>query len=242
MQVSPIGIIWDVSGVIVDAEPRHRWKLTKIARENGADITPDDWTEYHGKGDHYIGQRLREKFQNFSLNEADFIAACNALYISPLGELKARPGATQTIKALAARGIPQMVLTNDNASVLNYNLAAADLRPDHFTHVLDSHSLGDIPRKPHRDAFAHAADKMLQLPQLKHLNGDRGRIIMVEDSPANIVGAHNAGLRTIQWLLDESMGIPLDPLADWSLQPDESPYRLISSLTRRTRTGPVLAQ
>ena len=117
------------------------------------------------------------------LREADWLDAITAHYIGNRQLLTPLPGAVETIKALAARGVPQACVSNSHRLIVDANLDALGIARDMaFTIAFDDVSAG----KPDPEPYRLAAQRLALAPQ---------DILAIEDSEAGMVSAATAGLR-----------------------------------------------
>jgi|GEM_PF-6807781 len=229
---------FDVDGVIVDSEANHRRKNEIVAANHGGAIAPEDWAHLHGKGDRYIAGWLKDRFSGYALSVDEHIAKSTQAYMRTDG-LAIRPGIVRTIRQLRTikrqcDDIFMVVGTNGDAGTLNHNLSMAGLSRSHFDLVIDADTAKNmaLPPKHMPEYYTHVTATALEISGKTFPNRDIRRVVVLEDSPANIRAAHQAGCTTIQWLHPHSMNVPAEPVADHMLQPDKSPYDLLVGRAR----------
>lgn len=177
-------VAWDIDGTLIDSEPLHHRALVAASRGFGADLS--DLPEMAFRGVHMpeVWEILRPRLPAGTDRDA-WLAAIEAAYVAGSGTLNPVAGAAETVRALAARGLRQVAVSNSSRAVVDANIAALGIGP-----LLEfSISLDDVTRgKPDPEPYATAA-RRLGLPP--------ARIAAVEDSAAGLASARAAGLMAI---------------------------------------------
>lgn len=176
------GVAWDIDGTLVDSEALHHLALLAGSLTWGVDLS--DLPDQHFRGIHMadVWTILRPRIPT-TVQKAEWLKAITAHYIANRTTLKPLPGAVATIKALAARNIPQACVSNSHRSIVDANLDALDIsRFMAFTISFDDVSAG----KPDPEPYAMAARRFGAAP---------ADILAVEDSEAGMISAARAGLR-----------------------------------------------
>ena len=174
-------VAWDIDGTLVDSEPLHLRSLLAVSAGLGTDLS--DLAH-----DHFVGVNMNDVWAALKgrypadLTRTDWITRINAYYAANTHQLVQVPGAAETVRALAARGIAQVAVSNSGRAVVDANLRAIGIA-DAFAFTL---SLDDVPAgKPDPRPYLMAAKGLSLLP---------GDLLAVEDSPTGALSAHRAGL------------------------------------------------
>ena len=174
-------IAWDVDGTLVDSEPLHHAALLAGTRHWGVDLS--DLSDQAFRGVHMgdVWTALRPRLPD-DLEQAKWLAASETHYIDNRFALAGLPGAIETIEALAARGIPQVCVSNSSRPIVEANLDALGIaRHMSFVITIDDVAAGKPDPEPYRMACAR-----LGLPA--------SSVLAVEDSVTGAISAHRAGL------------------------------------------------
>ena len=177
-------VAWDVDGTLVDSEPLHLRALLATCADYGVDISdlPDD--RFVGVNLFGVWEALKDRFP-WSLSRERWIIVLNEHYSRNADSLRPIPGAAETVRALAERGIPQAAVSNSNRVVVDANLKAlgvADL-------MRFSLSLDDVPAgKPDPAPYRMVAERLGLAPS---------HVLSIEDSPSGIASARAAGVVSV---------------------------------------------
>ncbi len=174
-------IAWDVDGTLVDSEPLHHRALLAGSALYGVDLSDLPDQAFRGVHMGNVWTILRPRLPAM-LGEAEWLDAINRHYVAHRHELVAMPQAVATIRALAARGVPQVCVSNSARMIVDANLDALSVASD----MAFSISLDDVEKgKPDPWPYAAACDR-LGLPPAS--------VLAVEDSRTGIASAVAAGL------------------------------------------------
>ena len=174
-------VAWDVDGTLVDSEPLHHAALLAGSRRWGVDLAdlPDQAFRGIHMGD--VWTMLRPRLPE-SLGQAEWIAAITDHYIGNRRSLAPLPGALETIEALAARGIPQVCVSNSHRPIVEANLDALGIASHmRFVVAIDDVAAGKPDPEPYRQACTR-------------LRLEPGAVLAVEDSATGALSAYRAGL------------------------------------------------
>ncbi|HEY8963287.1 MAG TPA: HAD family phosphatase [Alphaproteobacteria bacterium] len=239
-------LICDVDGVFVHSEPRHRRKNEILIKTHfDHDITANDWTILHGRGDRAIFNHFASQYPDVKLTIDDYIAECDHAYINVPEKLQPRRDIRLTIKEWRKRNLPVAIATNGSQITLDFNLNAVGLTRDDFDFIMDATELTKfpkLPRKPDPAYFRHVALELLRKTGAILQDNDPRRMIVWEDSPEAIQSVkQGSGFTALQWLLPPEMNVPASPFADHVLKPDDSPfgYLIERSYSRWPKSKPV---
>ena len=175
-------IAWDVDGTLVDSEPLHHRALLAGSAEFGVDLSdlPDEAFRGVHMGD--VWKILQPRLPA-SIAEAEWLAAINQHYVNHRHELTAVPQAVDTIRALAAMGLPQVCVSNSARMIVDANLDALGIAAEMAFLI----SLDDVKHgKPDPWPYAEACRRLGLVPSA---------VLAVEDSQTGITSARAAGLR-----------------------------------------------
>lgn len=194
-------IAWDVDGTLVDSEPLHHRALLQGSAAFGVDLSdlPDQAFRGVHMGD--VWQILRPRLPS-GLAEADWLAAINRHYVAHRHELAAVPGAVETIRNIAARGLPQVCVSNSAREIVDANLDALGVADA----MAFSISLDDVVAgKPDPWPYAEACRRLGLAP---------AAVLAVEDSQTGVTSALAAGLHCAALGLADGAGY--QPIAELS--------------------------
>lgn len=175
-------VAWDIDGTLVDSEPLHHQALLAGSGSFGVDLSdlPDERFRGIHMGDVWAALRSRMPAH---LCEADWLDAITAHYIANRRQLRGRPGAIETVEALARQNIPQVCVSNSHRVVVDANLDALGIaKYMAFTIAFDDVSAGKPDPEPYRLAA-------------RRCGLEPGEMLAVEDSLAGMTSALTAGLR-----------------------------------------------
>src|SRR6202167_739684 len=185
-------VIFDCDGVLVDSEVISNDVLARALTEQGLPTTlAQARRDYQGLllGD--IDSRARAKLGRplakdwLERYERDRAAVFRR-------ELRAVPGAAETVKRIVAAGVPVCVASQGKLEKTRLSLRLTKLDGLFPEEVLFSaHSVAR--GKPHPDLFLHAAATMAVEPS---------RCAVVEDSPSGVTAAVAAGMRALGYAAD----------------------------------------
>ncbi len=177
----PLGlIIFDCDGVLVDSEPLSMRVLLQTIAEAGAEIdVAEGYEAFLGKSLATVCDQLRRDY-GIDLDAAVLERMRRHLYRAIRRELQPIPGIAE---ALAGFSQPLCVASSSQLERIALSLEVTGLAP-YFKGNLFSASM--VTRgKPAPDLFLHAAERMSVAPS---------NCIVIEDSPAGITAALEAGM------------------------------------------------
>ncbi len=179
--MTPDLVIFDCDGVLVDSEPISIAVLVEVV--GAAGVVLDGRTAYErflGKSMATISGILEDEFGlTMTHGHLDEIRA--ELFRRFRKQLKPIPGIAE---ALSRLGAPHCVASSSQPERIRLSLEVTGLLELFEPHI---YSATMVARgKPFPDLFLHAASDM---------GADPRRCLVVEDSPAGIMAAHDAGMR-----------------------------------------------
>lgn len=181
----PIGVIFDMDGVLVASGPAHRasWKL--LAQRHGFRVSDADFDRTFGRTSRDIirllagGQLSDDEIRRLDDEK-------EALYRELVrGMVPLMIGAREALDGLRSAGIALAVATSGPRENVELVLSEARLEP-YFAAVVHG---GDVQRgKPAPDCFLLAAERLRRPP---------ARCVVIEDAPVGIEAAREAGMKAI---------------------------------------------
>lgn len=170
-------VLWDLDGTILDTEPLWMAAERELADQHGVEWTEADGLALVGNDLKDSGRWIRERLSSpMSAEEiVDHLVARLAAAVRR--DRPWRPGARELVEELAARGVPQALVTMSYASIAE---PVADLLP------FDTVVTGDVVTrgKPDPEPYLLAAERL----------GVRAEdCIAIEDSPPGAASAQAAG-------------------------------------------------
>jgi HAD superfamily hydrolase (TIGR01509 family) len=173
-------IIFDCDGVLVDSEPLAMRVLIAAIAAQGIAITPDAaYRDFLGRSLASISASLLDS-HGAPLGPAALASMRSDLYALYRGELRPSPGLPEILGQLA---IPFCVASSSELERIRLSLDLTGLLPWFEPNIFSASMVEN--GKPAPDLFLHAARQMGVHPS---------RCLVIEDSPAGIVAARNAGM------------------------------------------------
>ena len=192
----PEAVLFDFDGILVDSEPMHHRAFNEVLDPLGLGFT---WQEYVQT---YMGfddrDAFREAFRAKGIalddaNLANLVAAKSEAFLRGLRDgVTAYPGSVPMIASLHAAGLPLALCSGALRSDIDPILARLGVARCFDVIV----SADDVRRsKPDPESYALAFSRLAErhVPSLTV----PGRSIAVEDTPAGIRSAKEAGLRVL---------------------------------------------
>lgn len=182
----PKAVFWDMDGTLVDSEPLHEQALVSALHSVGIAAPADLHDRVVGQAAVPVYEMMRDEF-GLSLPFHAWIRRKYEHYLPHAGGLLARPGAIEIFRAVAARDIPQAIVSNSDRLVVDANLRAVGLAEP----GLKSISRNDVrDGKPSPEAYLRAAWLF---------DVDPTACFVMEDSPTGAQAGLAAGMTTVFW-------------------------------------------
>ena len=182
-------VAWDLDGTLIDSEGLHLRALIESSAAFGVDLSglPDEI--YRGVNILDVWDGLKPLFRNGTERTA-WLDAIERHYAKRSAGLAAIPGAVETVRNLASRGVAQACVSNSGRAIVDSNLEALGIRDTlAFSISLDDVSVGKPDPEPFREAVRRFA-----LPA--------EMVVAVEDSATGARSAREAGLYVVGYIPD----------------------------------------
>ena len=174
-------VIFDCDGVLVDSEPISIDVLRDVLARSGLILEEEEaYRRFLGKSMTTIADLLHDEF-GLRMTDIHLETIREELFRRFRDELHPIPGIEATLRELA---LPCCVASSSQPDRIRLSLGITGLLALLEPHI---YSASMVKRgKPFPDLFLHAAREMGQAPE---------RCVVVEDSPAGIMAAQDAGMR-----------------------------------------------
>jgi HAD superfamily hydrolase (TIGR01509 family) len=204
--VTPDLIIFDCDGVLVDSEPISIAILVDIITAAGVSISEETaYERFLGKSMATVIEILRTDF-DLVVTDEHLRQARAELQVRFRRDLKPMPGIAEMLRHLEP---PRCVASSSQPERIRLSLEVTGLLELFEPHI---YSATMVKRgKPFPDLFLHAARDMDAVP---------GRCVVIEDSPAGILAAKDAGMRVFAFTGGSHAGEGALQAAIESLEPD----------------------
>ncbi|HTR12417.1 MAG TPA: HAD family phosphatase [Roseiarcus sp.] len=174
-------VAWDIDGTLIDSEGLHQRALVESSASFGVDLTDLPQEAFRGVHMHDVWKTLQPRFPR-EVEWKAWLAVIERRYVSEAGGLPLSPGALETVRALAGKGVPQACVSNSGRAIVDANLEALGIGET----IAFSISLNDVSKgKPDPEPFREAARRFGLPPS---------SVVAVEDSAAGARSAREAGL------------------------------------------------
>jgi beta-phosphoglucomutase len=179
------GVIFDMDGVLVDSYRPHLASWQRLARENGLDMTQDQFAVTFGKASREIIKQLwSDSVTDAEIPQWD--AKKEAYYREELQEhFPEMDGVSELIRDLKKAGYEIAIGSSgpaENVAVVRECLSVGTL----FSATVNGHEVKH--GKPAPDVFLAAAEKLRIPPQ---------HCVVVEDAPVGVEAGKRAGMAVI---------------------------------------------
>jgi HAD superfamily hydrolase (TIGR01509 family) len=182
----PLGVIFDMDGVLVDSEPFICKAAMMMFAEKGLKVKPEDFLPFVGAGENrYIGG-VAEKY-NFPIDIERDKKRTYDIYLEIIkGELQPLPGVREFIAQCRTMGLKVAVASSADWRKVRGNLAEIGLPLETFDAVISGEDV--VNKKPAPDIFLAAAKKLGLNPK---------ECLVVEDAVNGVQAAKAAGARCL---------------------------------------------
>ena len=182
----PLGVIFDMDGVLVDSEPFICKAAMMMFAEKGLTVKPEDFLPFVGAGENrYVGG-VAEKY-GFPINIEQDKKRTYDIYLEIIkGQLKPLPGVREFIAQCREMGIKIAVASSADLRKVRGNLTEIGLPLETFDAVVTGEDV--VNKKPAPDIFIVAAKK---------IGLDPKTCLVVEDAVNGVQAAKAAGARCL---------------------------------------------
>src|SRR5208282_1986079 len=120
-------VAWDLDGTLVDSEGLHQRALIESSAAFGVDLSDLPNEAFRGVDIFDVWNILQQRFRH-GVERQTWVAAIERYYVERATELAPSPGALETVRALAARGVAQACVSNSGRAIVDANLDALGIR------------------------------------------------------------------------------------------------------------------
>jgi HAD superfamily hydrolase (TIGR01509 family) len=187
----PAAVLFDLDGTLVDSERENVESVVLACRALGAELTADErrfvvghsWNEIHSR----LAAHHPQSLSHLSMDALIARAVDEKRVLLTRGGHRALPAAVQTVRRLAAAGVPLAIVSGASRVEVRDAIEGIAIAP-HFQVVLGAE---DYQRgKPAPDPYLLAMER-LQVAAQAH------RCIVIEDATPGILAGRAAGARVI---------------------------------------------
>ena len=208
---SPVGIVFDMDGVLVDSGEAHYESWRQLCEEHGRPLTREEFAQSFGQQNRDIIPQL---LPQVPLDQYEGVAdRKEALYRDIVRHaVPAVPGAVKLVRGLRSAGARLAI--GSSGPLANIELVVEGMGIGDALDVIVSAE--DVSRgKPDPQVFATACDR-LQLPAK--------RCVVIEDAPAGVQAGKAAGAKVVAVLMHhprealQPADVIVEKLADLSVE------------------------
>lgn len=187
-------VIFDLDGTIIDNEALYGKAFCAVLKKLGVPCGEVEHTPGIGVYENWV--KMKEEY-NLAPDPAELTAQTQQFFLDNLDKVRIRPGFVETARYLKKRGLKVGLATSNTSDIGHQILEALKL-----DQLFDSTTFGDeVPRKkPAPDLFLKALEKEGFRPP---------EAVVIEDSPAGIAAAKNAGTHIFAFKTDRFNRIDL---------------------------------
>jgi HAD superfamily hydrolase (TIGR01509 family) len=182
----PLGVIYDMDGVLLDSEPFICKAACMMFAERGLEVQPEDFLPFVGAGENrYIGG-VAEKY-GFAVEINEVKRRTYDIYLQIIrGQLHALPGVYDFLDACRAAGKKLALATSADRRKAEGNLREIHLPWSSFDAIVTGEDV--VHKKPDPEIFVTAAGR---------LGLDPRDCLVVEDAVNGVAAARSAGSRCL---------------------------------------------
>ncbi len=204
-------VVFDMDGVLADTEPLHLEATNVVLGREGARLSEDDNRQFLGTGDREYFAALKQRFGLAGAPEEYVKAKTRALLPILAAGLVPNPGVCELLLKLKMDDVPAVVASSSVPEVIKTVVESLGLARS-FRRTFSG---VEVPRpKPAPDLFLHAARTMGVAP---------ANALVIEDAPAGIQAARDAGMRVVGVRTEQnrelmlSADVVVESLVAWDL-------------------------
>ncbi len=178
-------VLLDMDGTLIESE--HLWgeAEAELVADLGGEWTADDHQANVGNAAEPVGRYIIERTGADHLTPREVADMLYERFLAKLeGGAQVRPGAKELVAMLAAAGVPVVLVTSTERSLVETAIGGIGLES-----FVDSIAGDEVEaNKPHPDPYLRAARRLGVAPE---------RCVAVEDSVVGVASAADAGCVTI---------------------------------------------
>jgi len=181
----PIGVLFDMDGVLVDSEPVILAAAIAGLKEYGVSAKPEDFIPFIGAGeDRFVGG-VAEKYG--VKYRVEMKKRVYEIYLDMVeSNLKVYEGTVELLKKLKRRGCELALASSADRIKVEANLRVAGIEKQIFSAIISGEEVKE--KKPSPEIYLKAAQKIGIPPE---------RCVVVEDAINGIKSARAAGMKSI---------------------------------------------
>lgn len=179
-------VIFDLDGTVLDNEDVYKEAFIRVLKKYGIDGRNDEFAHARGIGLEKNWEHLKGSYTQLAgIEITQLVHETQDAYHSMMDQISVRDGFKELREGLKEEGIVIALATSNNWWVVEDELE--DLR---LHEIFDSITTGEevAERKPAPDIFLIAARKLEIEPE---------ECVVIEDSPAGITAAKEAGMKVV---------------------------------------------
>lgn len=182
----PQAVLFDNDGIVLNSEPLIFEATARVFAQYGIQITPEDVQYGIGAGAKYVMDPMT-KYGLGSVTVEDLMKARETTFRElAAGRLQPFPDFLPFIHFLRCHGVRTALASSAATDVVRHNLALAGVPPELFDSIVDSSKIQR--KKPAPDIFLAGAAELGVQPC---------DCLVIEDAPAGIAAARNAGMPVV---------------------------------------------
>lgn len=180
------GVIFDMDGVIFDTERIYLDTWTEVFKKYGYEMTKEMYTSVMGIGRENVIKKFTSHYGDDLPIDKMYKDKDERLYeFLEENELPIKIGVYELLDFLKQNGYKIALATSAKRKRATYHLQEADIE-DRFDVIICGDEISNY--KPNPEIFVKASEKLCLNPE---------NCIVIEDSPAGLKAAYNAGIRAI---------------------------------------------
>jgi HAD superfamily hydrolase (TIGR01509 family) len=178
-------VAWDVDGTLVDSEALHHRALMDVSARYQVQVEAND-ERFIGVSMDQVWQLLRASYP-VNLTEQEWDQAITRAYLARAPQLRAFPGALETLAELQRAGIRQCCVSNSPRAIVAANLEAIGAA-QFFAFAITRNDV--VHGKPDPEPYREACARLQSAP---------AEVLVVEDSATGIASARAAGCPVVHF-------------------------------------------
>ncbi len=182
----PLGVIFDMDGVLLDSEPYICKAACMMFEEHGLKVKPEDFIPFIGAGENRYISGVAEKYDfKIDINQAK--KRTYEIYLEIIkGNLTPLPGAREFIEKCKSADKKIAIATSADKIKLEGNLREINIPLETFDAIITAEDV--THKKPNPEIFLKAAEKLNLEPQT---------CLVVEDAINGLKAAKSANMRCL---------------------------------------------